>query len=168
MAYDYDEQLIEAMGARRQRLAQALMYGPDRLLRRWTNRLSTHLVSAFVAVLICTVCVAVSFVTNLLAKDPSLQRNKQLAPVTSSAPPAITTTPATPVPSRPTAPATKTPAKTTAPATKAPATKTPTKTPTKAPTKTPTKTPTQKPPATSAPARTAAPSPTTPARKAPS
>lgn len=155
MAYDYDEQLIEAMGARRQRLAQALMYGPDRLLRRWTNRLSTHLVSAFVAVLICTVCVAVSFVTNLLAKDPSLQRNKQLAPVTSSAPPAVTTTPATPVPSRPTAPATKTPAKTTAPATKAPATKTPTKTPT------------QKPPATSAPARTAAPSPTTPARKAP-
>lgn len=159
MAYDYDEQLIEAMGARRQRLAQALMYGPDRLLRRWTNRLSTHLVSAFVAVLICTVCVAVSFVTNLLAKDPSLQRNKQLAPVTSSAPPAVTTTPATPVPSRPTAPATKTPAKTTAPATKAPATKTPTQKPTK--------TPTQKPAATSAPARTAAPSPTTPARKAP-
>lgn len=155
MAYDYDEQLIEAMGARRQRLAQALMYGPDRLLRRWTNRLSTHLVSAFVAVLICTVCIAVSFVTNLLAKDPSLQRNKQLAPVTSSAPPTVTTTPATPVPSRPTAPATKTPAKTTAPATKAPATKTPTKTPT------------QKPPATSAPAKTAAPSPTTPARKAP-
>lgn len=76
MAYDYDEQLIEAMGARRQRLAQALMYGPDRLLRRWTNRIGTHLASAFTAVLVCAVCIAVSFVSNLLANDPALKRNQ--------------------------------------------------------------------------------------------
>jgi hypothetical protein len=74
MAGDYDEQVIEATAVRRQRLVQALLFGPERLRRVWNDRVGTHLAAAFVAVLACAVCVAVSFVVDLLASDPSLGR----------------------------------------------------------------------------------------------
>lgn len=75
MTYDYDDQLIEATGVRRGRLAQALLFGPARLRRQWTDRVGTHLAGAFLTVLLCAGCVAVSFVIQLFADDPALQRS---------------------------------------------------------------------------------------------
>lgn len=79
MAYDYDDQLIEATAVRRVRLAHALLYGPDRLQRRWSDRVGTHLAAAFLTVLICAVCVAVSFIVQLFSNDPMMNRPRALA-----------------------------------------------------------------------------------------
>lgn len=79
MAYDYDDQLIEATAVRRGRLAHALLYGQERLHRRWNDRVGTHLASAFLAVLICAVCVAISFVIRLFSEDPMMNRPRALA-----------------------------------------------------------------------------------------
>lgn len=79
MADDYDEQLIEATRVRRDRLTQALLHGPHRLRRVWSDRVGTHLASAFVAVLACTVCVAVAFVAQLLENDPTIGRSRTVS-----------------------------------------------------------------------------------------
>lgn len=71
MAYEYDDQLIDATAVRRQRLTAALLYRGDRLRRQWTDRVRTLLISVFVTVLLSAGCVAVSFVTTLLASDPT-------------------------------------------------------------------------------------------------
>ncbi len=76
MAYEYDDQLIDATAVRRERLTAALLYGRNRLRRQWSDRLRTALISAFLTVLICAGCVAVSFVTTLLADDPALASNR--------------------------------------------------------------------------------------------
>lgn len=74
MAYDHDEQLIEATAVRRTRLARALLFGEHRLLRSWTDRVGTHLAAAFLAVLACAGCVAASFIINLFANDDRMGR----------------------------------------------------------------------------------------------
>ncbi|MGL4175724.1 MAG: hypothetical protein ACRCSN_06560, partial [Dermatophilaceae bacterium] len=99
MADDYDEQLIEATRVRRDRLTQALLHGPHRLRRVWSDRVGTHLASAFVAVLACAVCVAVAFVGQLLESDPTLGRNRT-ASTTPEQPPSSTPSPS-PQPSSP-------------------------------------------------------------------
>ncbi|MGL5861523.1 MAG: hypothetical protein ACRCY9_09755 [Phycicoccus sp.] len=87
MADDYDEQLIEATRVRRDRLVQALLHGPHRLRRVWSDRVGTHLASAFVAVLACAVCVAVAFVAQLLETDPALGRSRPVSTVPAQSPP---------------------------------------------------------------------------------
>lgn len=72
--YTYDDQVIDAVRVRRQRLAQALLHRDQRLRRQWSERVGAFLVSAFLAVLACAACVAVSFVINLLSSDGTLQR----------------------------------------------------------------------------------------------
>ncbi|MGL4745009.1 MAG: hypothetical protein ACRCXL_11555 [Dermatophilaceae bacterium] len=108
MADDYDEQLIEATRVRRDRLTQALLHGPHRLRRVWTDRVGTHLASAFVAVLACTVCVAVAFVAQLLENDPTVGRSRTVntvpaQPISSVSPTAARPgpTPSRPATSRP-------------------------------------------------------------------
>ncbi|MGL5818560.1 MAG: hypothetical protein ACRCYR_13415 [Phycicoccus sp.] len=103
MADDYDEQLIEATRVRRDRLTEALLHGPHRLRRVWSDRVGTHLASAFVAVLACTVCVAVAFVAQLLENDPTIGRSRTVntapAQSASSAPPSSASL--RPTPTRP-------------------------------------------------------------------
>lgn len=87
MAYEYDDQLIDATAVRRQRLTAALLYRNERLRRQWSDRLRTLLIGAFLTVLLCAGCVAVSFVTKLLSDDPVLSsRTSRSAPVLPSAP----------------------------------------------------------------------------------
>ncbi len=67
MSYTYDDQLIDAIGVRRRRLAAALLHGSDRLRRHWSDHLMAYVASAGVSALIAAGCVATSFVRNLLA-----------------------------------------------------------------------------------------------------
>ncbi|HKJ12388.1 MAG TPA: hypothetical protein VJ976_08375 [Ornithinimicrobium sp.] len=62
MAYDYDDQLIEAAAVRRERLTAGLLFGPDRLRRRWSSHLRVTLAGTCLAGLICAGCVGVSYV----------------------------------------------------------------------------------------------------------
>ncbi|MGL4172684.1 MAG: hypothetical protein ACRCTR_01220 [Actinomycetota bacterium] len=73
MSYGYDEQLIDAVGVRRKRVEAAFLLGDLRLRRTWSDRTSTFLIAAFFAVLAAAGCVAVSFVTHLLANDTILR-----------------------------------------------------------------------------------------------
>lgn len=73
--YSYDDQLIDSVRVRRQRLAHALLHREERLRRQWTDRVGTFLAGAFLAVLACAACVAVSFVMHLLSTDTSLSRS---------------------------------------------------------------------------------------------
>ncbi|MGB3186102.1 MAG: hypothetical protein WBG36_12095 [Ornithinimicrobium sp.] len=68
MTYTYDEQLIDATGVRRRRLTGALLHGPQRLRRQFSNLAMTFLASGLIAALISAGCVAASFVMNLLAQ----------------------------------------------------------------------------------------------------
>lgn len=66
--YSHDEQLIESVAVRRARLTLALLFGTDRSVRTWSDRVRTFVGSAFIAVLACALCVGISWVTNLLAE----------------------------------------------------------------------------------------------------
>ncbi|MGL5864408.1 MAG: hypothetical protein ACRCYX_00870 [Dermatophilaceae bacterium] len=103
MADDYDEQLIEATRVRRDRLTEALLHGPQRLRRVWSDRVGTHLAGAFVAVLAGAVCVAVAFVAQVLENDPTIGRSRTVNTVPgqsgSSASPSAPS--ARPTPTRP-------------------------------------------------------------------
>lgn len=101
VSYNYDDLLIESVAVRRRRLGGALMFGRERLRRDWSDRVKTFVGGAFLAALAATGCVAVSFVTNLLANDDSLRPNKQVTPpavtrtTTSTAPAGVPVTPST-------------------------------------------------------------------------
>lgn len=86
MPYSYEEQLIDAAAMRRQRLGMGLLFRADRARRQWRSGVRTLWHSAFLATLLCAGCVAVSFVTHLLATDPALSRPRPAA----SAPTAAT------------------------------------------------------------------------------
>ncbi|MCH1868176.1 hypothetical protein [Nocardioides sp. CFH 31398] len=70
MSYTYDEQLIDAVAVRRQRLTAALMFGPDRLRREWHDRIRPFIGGALLAAVIAAGCVATSFVQQLFAENP--------------------------------------------------------------------------------------------------
>ncbi len=89
MSYGYDEQLIEAVTVRRRRVEAALMFADQRLHRTWSDRLRTFVLAAFLAVIAAAACVAVSFVTHLLASDTTIRPTSPVAPSgsTSQGPP---------------------------------------------------------------------------------
>ncbi len=86
MSYGYDEQLIDAVAVRRQRIESALMFGDQRLRRTWSDRTRTFVLAAFLAVIAAAGCVAVSFVTHLLSTDTTI-RPTAVAPSTAPAEP---------------------------------------------------------------------------------
>jgi hypothetical protein len=63
MAYQYDDQLIEAAAVRRERLTAALLYGPDRSRRQWSSNLGSSLAGAFLGGLLCAGCVGASYLS---------------------------------------------------------------------------------------------------------
>jgi hypothetical protein len=76
LSYGYDDQLIDAVAVRRRRIESALMFGDQRLRRSWSDRTRTFVGAAFLAVIAAAGCVAVSFVTNLLANDDTVRPNR--------------------------------------------------------------------------------------------
>ena len=63
MAYDYDDQLIEAAAVRRERLTTAFLYGPDSLRRQWSAHLGGALAGVLLSGLACAGCVGVAYLT---------------------------------------------------------------------------------------------------------
>ncbi|MBD8043021.1 hypothetical protein H9638_04265 [Arthrobacter sp. Sa2BUA2] len=77
MASDYDNQLIESVTVRRNRLLTALLYGSNPNERRWADTVKLFLFSIALAALIAAVCVGYSFVTNLLEQNRAKQAEQQ-------------------------------------------------------------------------------------------
>lgn len=76
MASDYDNQLIESVTVRRQRLLTALLFAENPHERRWMDSVRLFLLSVAAAALIAAVCVGYSFVSNLLAENRARQDNQ--------------------------------------------------------------------------------------------
>ncbi|KPN17876.1 hypothetical protein [Arthrobacter sp. Edens01] len=89
MASDYDNQLIESVAVRRNRLLTALLYGGNPNERRWADTVKLFLFSVAVAALIAAVCVGYSFVTNLLEQNRAKQQQQQQQQQSTAAGPLI-------------------------------------------------------------------------------
>ncbi len=74
--HDYDQQLLESIGVRRNRLVAAVLYGPNRSRRNFTDLVRNFLIGLIIAALIATGCVAASFVTTLF--DRERERREQM------------------------------------------------------------------------------------------
>ena len=79
MANEYDNQLIESVVVRRNRITSALLYGGNPHRRRWMDSVKLFLFSIALAALIAAVCVGYSFVSNLLAQQRAEQQERQSA-----------------------------------------------------------------------------------------
>lgn len=77
MASDYDNQLIESVTVRRQRLLTALLFGENPNERRWLDSLRWFILSVAAAAVIAAVCVGYSFVSDLLAENRAKQEQAQ-------------------------------------------------------------------------------------------
>jgi hypothetical protein len=79
VANDYDNQLIESVVVRRNRITSALLYGGNPHQRRWMDSVKLFLFSIALAALIAAICVGYSFVSNLLAEQRAEQQQRQSA-----------------------------------------------------------------------------------------
>ena len=77
LPYAYDDQLIDAVAVRRKRLLAGFLFGMKRTRRIWHDRLSTFAISMIMAVVICAVCVGVSFVSSILRAEALKQQQQQ-------------------------------------------------------------------------------------------
>ncbi|GAB3193508.1 hypothetical protein [Nesterenkonia suensis] len=65
---DYDQQILESVAVRRDRLLKALLFGGERTRRRYDDGMKLLLISAIIATLICAGCVGYSFIIDLFAQ----------------------------------------------------------------------------------------------------
>ncbi len=86
MPNDYDNQLIESVSVRRNRLTTALLYGTNPYERRWLDSVRLLMFSIAVAALIAAICVGYSFVSNLLADQRTKQEQQQQQPMQTPTP----------------------------------------------------------------------------------
>lgn len=93
--HDYDQQLLESIGVRRNRLVAAVLYGPHRSRRNFTDLVRNFLIGLIIAALIAAGCVATSFVTTLF--DRERERRAQ----TQQLRPAVIQTPSAPAQATP-------------------------------------------------------------------
>lgn len=66
---DYDEQVLESVSVRRQRLVLTLLYGGERRRRRYDTGVKFALISLIIAAVICAGCVGYSFIVDLFAQQ---------------------------------------------------------------------------------------------------
>lgn len=66
---DYDEQILESVSVRRQRLTLALLHGVNRRHRKYNLGIKHAIVSLVIAALICAGCVGFSFIVSLFAQQ---------------------------------------------------------------------------------------------------
>ncbi|WP_422391568.1 hypothetical protein [Arthrobacter sp. N1] len=77
MANDYDSQLIESVTVRRNRLTNAVLFGANPHQRRWMDSVRLFLFSVALAAVVASVCVGISFVSNLLEEQRERQQQQQ-------------------------------------------------------------------------------------------
>lgn len=65
---DHDQQILESVSVRRDRLVRALLFGGERTRRRYDDGLKMLLVSAVIAAIIAAGCVGYSFIIDLFAQ----------------------------------------------------------------------------------------------------
>lgn len=74
---DEDQQLLESMALRRDRLVAASLQGPDRGRRNYRDNLRSVFIGVILTALIGAGCVATSFVSDLLGRERAKQQQQQ-------------------------------------------------------------------------------------------
>ncbi|MDN5755784.1 MAG: hypothetical protein L0H32_08500 [Micrococcaceae bacterium] len=77
MATEFDNQLIESVAVRRNRVTDALLYGENPTERRWKATTKQFLFSLVAAALITAICIGISFVSNMLATRAEEKKQRQ-------------------------------------------------------------------------------------------
>ncbi|MEH0059776.1 MULTISPECIES: hypothetical protein [Auritidibacter] len=72
---DHDEQLLESLSVRRQRLTMAFLFGRERRNRKYNNGIKHAIISLVVAALICAGCVGYSFIMHLFQQQERQRLN---------------------------------------------------------------------------------------------
>ncbi|MDR7293359.1 hypothetical protein [Pseudoglutamicibacter albus] len=80
---NHDEQILESVAVRRQRLSLALLYGNDRRRRTFTSGIKHIVIGLIIAALICAGCVGFSFISNLF-KEQNERMNRASTPTETS------------------------------------------------------------------------------------
>lgn len=77
MATEFDSQLIESVTVRRNRVTDALLFGPNPTERRWRATARQFLFSIVAAALIAAICVAIAFVADLISTRAQQDQQRQ-------------------------------------------------------------------------------------------
>lgn len=80
MAADYDQQLLESVAVRRNRMTAALLFGENRARRPYADGVRRSLVGLVIAGLMAAGCVGYSFVRHAMVQARA--QNQQLQPST--------------------------------------------------------------------------------------
>ncbi|WIK84567.1 hypothetical protein CJ193_001480 [Pseudoglutamicibacter albus] len=76
---NHDEQILESVAVRRQRLSLALLYGNDRRRRTFMTGIKHVVIGLIIAALICAGCVGFSFISSLFKKERE-RMNRAMTP----------------------------------------------------------------------------------------
>jgi hypothetical protein len=87
MGRDYDNQLLESVAVRRQRLREAVLFGGKRTKRRLDENLGKITISACLAAVACAGTVGWSFVSNTLSNQRLEREQAASGPVENAIPP---------------------------------------------------------------------------------
>lgn len=66
---DHDQQILESVSVRRDRLLRALLFAHQRTRRKYDDGLKFLLISAVIAAIICAGCIGFSFIINLFSEQ---------------------------------------------------------------------------------------------------
>ncbi len=89
---DRDALLLESVRVHRARLASALVFGPPEARRSVGDNVRRVIGSVIVAAIVCAVCVAVSFVSSIMAQQER-EADDRAAPVVRVEPSPVERTP---------------------------------------------------------------------------
>ncbi|WP_189349720.1 hypothetical protein [Zhihengliuella salsuginis] len=67
MAFDYDQQILESVSVRRDRLLKSLLFGAERTRRTYSDGARLLLIGIVIAAVVCAGCIGYSFVVDLFA-----------------------------------------------------------------------------------------------------
>ncbi|MGW5876820.1 TNT domain-containing protein [Nocardiopsis terrae] len=87
MGRDYDNQLLESVAVRRQRLREAVLFGGQRTKRRLDENFGKITISACLAAVACAGTVGWSFVSNTLSSQRLEREQAESGPVENAIPP---------------------------------------------------------------------------------
>lgn len=69
MAFDYDQQILESVSVRRDRLLKSLLFGSERTRRTYSDGAKLLLIGIVIAAIVCAGCIGYSFIVDLFAQQ---------------------------------------------------------------------------------------------------